>query len=126
MLRTVGAAVVAARDGAEALLTSRVPDLRMVRVVRVVRVLRVVRVGAGGEGGEREREAADGEGEGDGEGGGGLSCSLMVLPSSWMVRILKSTPIVEMWLSVYVSSAKRSSRQDLPTPESPISTSLKT
>ena len=27
-------------------------------------------------------------------------CSLMVLPSSWIVRILKSTPIVEMWLSV--------------------------
>jgi hypothetical protein len=34
--------------------------------------------------------------------------------------------MVEMWLSVYVSSAKRSSRHDLPTPESPMSTSLKT
>ena len=63
----VRAAVVAARDGAEALLAGRVPDLRAVRV-RV----RVVRVGAGGEGGEREREreAAHGEGEGEGEGAG--------------------------------------------------------
>ena len=51
-------------------------------------------------------------------------CSLIVLPSSSIVRILKSTPIVEMYDSVYVSSAKRSSRHDLPTPESPISSSL--
>lgn len=51
--------------------------------------------------------------------------------ASWCASVragarTKSTPIVEMWLSVYVSSAKRNSRQDLPTPESPISTSLKT
>ncbi len=36
----------------------------------------------------------------------------------------KSTPIVEMYDSVYVSSANRSRRHDLPTPESPISSSL--
>lgn len=51
--------------------------------------------------------------------------SLMVLPSNSMVRILKSTPIVEMYDSVYVSSANLKRRQDLPTPESPIRSSLK-
>lgn len=34
-------------------------------------------------------------------------CSLMVLPSNSTVRILKSTPIVLMYDSVYVSSAAR-------------------
>ena len=48
----------------------------------------------------------------------------MVLPSNSIVRILKSTPIVEMYDSVYVSSAKRNKRHDLPTPESPINKSL--
>jgi hypothetical protein len=42
-----------------------------------------------------------------------------------IVRILKSTPMVEMYDSVYVSSANRSSKHDLPTPESPINKSLK-
>ena len=51
-------------------------------------------------------------------------CSLIVFPSRSIVRILKSTPIVLMYDSVYVSSAKRRSRHDLPTPESPISSSL--
>jgi hypothetical protein len=36
----------------------------------------------------------------------------------------KSTPIVEMYDSVYVSSAKRKSKQDFPTPESPINSNL--
>ena len=48
----------------------------------------------------------------------------MTFPSRSMVRILKSTPMVEMYDSVYVWSAKRSSRQLLPTPLSPISSSL--
>jgi hypothetical protein len=51
-------------------------------------------------------------------------CSLIVLPSSSIVRILKSTPMVEMYESIHVSSAKRSSKHDLPTPESPISTRM--
>ena len=42
-----------------------------------------------------------------------------------MVRLTKSTPIVEMYDSVYVSSANLKRRQDLPTPESPIRSSLK-
>ena len=37
----------------------------------------------------------------------------------------KSTPMVEMYDSVYVSSANRRSKQDFPTPESPIRRSLK-
>ena len=36
----------------------------------------------------------------------------------------KSTPMVEMYDSVYVSSANRRRRQDLPTPLSPIRRSL--
>ena len=36
----------------------------------------------------------------------------------------KSTPMVLMCDSVYVSSANRSSKHDLPTPESPIKSSL--
>lgn len=47
--------------------------------------------------------------------------SLMRLPSSSMVRILKSIPMVVMKDGVKESSEKRSNRQDLPTPmrESP-------
>ena len=40
------------------------------------------------------------------------------------ILLTKSTPIVEIYDSVYVSSAKRRSKQDFPTPESPISRSL--
>jgi len=40
-------------------------------------------------------------------------------------RLTKSTPIVDMYVSVYVSSAKRRRRHDLPTPESPMRRSLK-
>eukprot|EP00965_Chrysotila_dentata_P254457 6211876-Pleurochrysis_carterae.AAC.2 len=46
------------------------------------------------------------------------------LPPTSIVFTLKSTPMVEMKLSVYVLSEKRRSRLDLPTPESPISSSL--
>lgn len=42
--------------------------------------------------------------------------SLMRLPSSSMVRILKSIPMVVMKDGVKESSEKRSNRQDLPTP----------
>jgi hypothetical protein len=42
----------------------------------------------------------------------------MVFPPNSIVRILKSTPIVEMYDSVNVSSANLSNRQLFPTPES--------
>ena len=41
----------------------------------------------------------------------------MRLPSSSMVRILKSMPIVVMKEGVHASSQKRRRRHDLPTPE---------
>lgn len=43
-------------------------------------------------------------------------CSLMRFPSSSIVRILKSMPMVVMKEGVHASSQKRRSRQDLPTP----------
>ena len=43
-------------------------------------------------------------------------CNLMRFPSSSMVRILKSIPIVVMKDGVQASSQKRRRRQDLPTP----------
>ncbi len=42
----------------------------------------------------------------------------MRLPSSSIVRILKSMPIVVMKEGVHASSQKRNSRQDFPTPGS--------
>ncbi len=51
-------------------------------------------------------------------------CSLTRLPSSSMVLILKSMPMVVMKDGVNESSLKRSRQQDLPTPESPIRRSL--
>src|SRR3569833_2490944 len=51
-------------------------------------------------------------------------CSFTRLPSSSMVRILKSMPIVVMKLGVNESSLKRSRQHDLPTHESPMSSSL--
>jgi hypothetical protein len=51
-------------------------------------------------------------------------CSFTRLPSSSMVRILKSMPIVVMKDGVKESSLKRSKQHDLPTPESPIKRSL--
>lgn len=51
-------------------------------------------------------------------------CNLTRLPSSSIVLILKSMPIVVMKEGVKESSLKRSKQQDLPTPESPISRSL--
>jgi hypothetical protein len=51
-------------------------------------------------------------------------CSFTRLPSSSMVRILKSMPIVVMKEGVKESSLKRSRQQDLPTPESPMRSSL--
>lgn len=51
-------------------------------------------------------------------------CSLTRLPSSSMVLILKSMPIVVMKDGVKESSLKRSRQHDLPTPESPMRSSL--
>lgn len=51
-------------------------------------------------------------------------CSLTRLPSSSMVLILKSMPMVVMNEGVNESSLKRSKQHDFPTPESPISRSL--
>lgn len=53
-------------------------------------------------------------------GRGRTICSLMRLPSSSMVRILKSIPMVVMKLGVHASSQNRRRRHDLPTPESPM------
>ena len=43
-------------------------------------------------------------------------CSLMRFPSTSIVRILKSIPIVVMNDGVHESSQKRRSKHDLPTP----------
>ena len=51
-------------------------------------------------------------------------CSFTRLPSSSIVLILKSMPMVVMNDGVNESSLKRSRQQDLPTPESPIRSSL--
>lgn len=51
-------------------------------------------------------------------------CSLTRLPSSSIVRILKSMPMVVMKDGVNESSLKRSRQHDLPTPESPMRRSL--
>lgn len=51
-------------------------------------------------------------------------CSLTRLPSSSMVLILKSMPMVVMKEGVKESSLKRSRQHDLPTPESPMRRSL--
>jgi len=51
-------------------------------------------------------------------------CNLTRFPSSSIVRILKSMPIVVMKEGVKESSLKRSRQQDFPTPESPISSNL--
>lgn len=51
-------------------------------------------------------------------------CSLTRFPSSSMVLILKSMPMVVMKDGVKESSLKRSRQHDLPTPESPIRSSL--
>lgn len=51
-------------------------------------------------------------------------CSFTRLPSSSMVRILKSMPMVVMNEGVNESSLKRSRQHDLPTPESPMRSSL--
>lgn len=51
-------------------------------------------------------------------------CSLTRLPSSSIVRILKSMPMVVMNDGVKESSLKRSRQHDFPTPESPMSRSF--
>ena len=54
-----------------------------------------------------------------------LVLTLMRFPSISSVCILKSIPMVEMNVELNVLSAKRNSKHVLPTPESPISSSLK-
>jgi hypothetical protein len=51
-------------------------------------------------------------------------CSFTRLPSSSIVRILKSMPIVVMNDGVKESSLNRRRQHDFPTPESPIKSSL--
>ena len=51
-------------------------------------------------------------------------CNLTRFPSSSMVLILKSMPMVVIKDGVKESSLKRSRQHDLPTPESPIRSSL--
>ena len=51
-------------------------------------------------------------------------CSFTRLPSSSIVRILKSMPMVVMNEGVNESSLKRNRQHDLPTPESPMRRSL--
>ncbi len=49
-------------------------------------------------------------------------CALMVFPSTWMLRVANSTPIVDLDSRLNSLRVKRESRLLLPTPESPIST----
>jgi hypothetical protein len=51
-------------------------------------------------------------------------CSLTRFPSSSMVLILKSMPMVVMKDGVKESSLKRRRQHDFPTPESPMRSSL--
>ena len=52
------------------------------------------------------------------------TCALIVLPSISKLRVANSTPIVDFdsWSNSF--RVKRESRQDFPTPESPIRTTL--
>ena len=85
-------------------------------------------------------EGPGGAGEGQGEGTGGLSlwprrgkrgkgavpvsqiCALIVLPSMETERVANSTPIVDFDSRLNSFRVNRDSRLDLPTPESPITT----
>ena len=59
-----------------------------------------------------------------GETSGRVDDNLESIIKRFKTFVEQTMPIVEMYDSVYVSSAKRSSRHDLPTPLSPISSSL--
>ncbi|CAA6665799.1 unnamed protein product [Spirodela intermedia] len=52
-------------------------------------------------------------------------CALMTLSSTLMLRVANSTPIVDLDSRLNSFRVKRDSRFDLPTPESPIRTTLK-
>lgn len=52
-------------------------------------------------------------------------CALTVLPSTLIERVANSTPIVDLDSRQNSLRVKRESRLDLPTPESPIRTTLK-
>ena len=51
--------------------------------------------------------------------------ALMVLPSTWIERVANSTPMVDLDSRLNSFRVNRDSRLDLPTPESPIRTTLK-
>ncbi|KAF7070937.1 hypothetical protein CFC21_076363 [Triticum aestivum] len=50
--------------------------------------------------------------------------ALTTLSSTWMLRVANSTPMVDLDSRLNSLRVKRVSRLDLPTPESPISTTL--
>lgn len=96
----MGTPVVAARDGPKPLLPCRVPDLQLDRLALQLHRLDLHA--------RSSRSAASRTSE----------------ERRPPTPALKSTPMVELKLSVYVSSEKRRSRHDFPTPESPIRISL--
>jgi hypothetical protein len=51
--------------------------------------------------------------------------ALTTLPSTWRERVANSTPMVDLDSRLNSLRVKRESRLDLPTPESPMSTTLK-
>ncbi|BAS94895.1 Os05g0516850 [Oryza sativa Japonica Group] len=50
--------------------------------------------------------------------------ALMTLPSTWRLRVANSTPMVDLDSRLNSFLVKRERRLDLPTPESPMSTTL--
>lgn len=53
-------------------------------------------------------------------------CALMVLPSTWMLLVANSTPIVDFDSRLNSFRVNRDKRLDFPTPESPIKTTRET
>lgn len=51
--------------------------------------------------------------------------ALIVLLSTWILRVANSTPMVDLLSRLNSLRVKRESRLDLPTPESPMRTTLK-
>lgn len=49
-------------------------------------------------------------------------CALMVFASTWMLRVVNSTPMVDFDSRLNSFLVKRETRLDFPTPESPIRT----
>jgi hypothetical protein len=53
-------------------------------------------------------------------------CALIVLESTWIERVANSTPMVDLESRLNSFRVNRLRRLDLPTPESPISTTIQT